>query len=69
MAFIYMAGGWELNAHEESRDTLTVKMAQESDVLPVQVMFTSGGARQPTPVTISVRQIAVVSDQPLEGPR
>jgi hypothetical protein len=66
MAFIYMAGGWELNAHEETRDSLTEKMAQAADVLPVQLMFPHRvGTRQAGSVTLAVRQIAVVSDQQL----
>jgi hypothetical protein len=65
MTFIYTAGGWELNAPEESRESLTEKMVGAGGVIEVKTMFISGSAPQPAPVTVAVDQIAVVSDQRL----
>ena len=67
MAFIYTAGGLELNALDESRESITEKIAQAElgSVLEVQVLFPAGNAQHPSPVTVAVAQIAAVSGQPL----
>jgi hypothetical protein len=65
MAFIYMAGGWALNAHQESRESLNGRIKEGGGSLEVMILFDSGGARQPDAVTVAAHQIAVISDQPL----
>jgi hypothetical protein len=66
MAFIYMAGGWELRV-PDTRDSITEQLsgAPSDRILALDVDFPAGGGTRPSPVTVRADQISVVSDMRL----